>query len=59
MDKAVETLINFNEASKRLLLKTVKGTPEHEVLADYIQVLQTNQTGHHYRRYVKLRLLHG
>ena len=56
VDKAIETLrssvIKFNEASKRLLLETVKGTSEHEVLADYIQVLQTNQTGHHYWRCV-------
>jgi len=38
----------FNTAAERLLLVALPGTEDHKTLVEYIDVLKTNQTGHHY-----------
>jgi hypothetical protein len=43
-----ESIQRLNEAAKSIVMRTTPGTPDHKAIVDYVDVMRTNQTGHHY-----------
>jgi len=43
-----DSIDRFNAAAERILLAAPAGTADHKAITDFVDVLETNQTGHHY-----------
>jgi hypothetical protein len=48
LEELQDSIDRLNEASKRIVLQAPEGSPDHKAIKAYVDVMRTNQGGHHY-----------